>query len=178
MKPSPDVRARIRGRVRDVPDFPKPGIIYKDITPVLQDPETLRLACEALAGPYRERDVSLVVGVESRGFIFGPPVALALGAGFAIARKSGRLPWDTVAESYQLEYGTDTIELHRDAVALKQNVLLIDDLIATGGTAAATARLVQRMGGRIVGASFLIELAFLEGRQHLDGIDVQAVLTY
>lgn len=178
MKPSREVRTRIQERIRDVPDFPKPGVIFKDITPILQHPETLRLSCEALAGPYRERDISLVIGVESRGFIFGPPVALALGTGFAIARKSGRLPWETVAESYELEYGTDTIELHRDAVAPEQNVLLIDDLIATGGTAAATARLVQRMGGRVIGASFLIELSFLEGRKHLDGIDVEAVLTY
>lgn len=169
---------RIRRKIRDVPDFPKPGIVFKDITPVLQDPETLRLACERLAQPFRNRDVSVVVGVESRGFIFGPPVALELGAGFAIARKSGKLPWTTVCESYDLEYGTDTIELHSDAVAPGQNVLLIDDLIATGGTAAATARLVRRMGGNFVGAAFLIELSLLEGRKELGGVDVHAVLTY
>ncbi len=164
-------------KIRDVPDFPKPGVVFKDITPILQDAEALRLACELLAQPFRSRDVSMVVGVESRGFIFGPPVALELGAGFAIARKVGRLPWETVRETYALEYGNDTIEMHRDAVLPGQKVLLIDDLIATGGTAAATARLVRRMGGEVVGASFLIELQALEGRKLLDDIDIHTVLT-
>jgi adenine phosphoribosyltransferase len=169
---------RIRARIRDVPDFPRPGILFKDITPVLQDPETLALACQLLSAPFRGRGIALVVGIESRGFIFGPPVALALGAGFAIARKAGKLPWQTVRETYELEYGRDTIELHRDAVLPGQNVLLVDDLIATGGTAAATARLVRRMGGRVVGASFLIELSFLEGRKHLSDLELNAVLSY
>ncbi len=169
-------RERLLARVRDVPDFPKPGILFKDITPILQDPETLELACRKLAEPFLGRAISVVVGVESRGFIFGPPVALALKAGFAIARKTGKLPWETVRETYELEYGTDAIEMHRDAVLPGQNVLLIDDLIATGGTAAATARLVQRMGGSVIGCAFLIELGFLEGRKRLDGLDVHAVL--
>lgn len=170
-------RERLLAKIRDVPDFPKPGILFKDITPVLQDSETLELACRLLAQPFDGRGVSMVVGVESRGFIFGPPVALALGAGFAIARKSGRLPWETVSETYALEYGTETIEMHRDAVAPEQKVLLIDDLIATGGTAAATAALVRRMGGSVIGCSFLIELSFLEGRKRLMGHDIHAVLT-
>jgi adenine phosphoribosyltransferase len=168
---------RLLDKIRDVPDFPKPGILFKDITPILQDPEALQLACKLLTDPYRSSDVSVVVGVESRGFIFGPPVAIALGAGFAIARKAGKLPWETVEETYDLEYGTDTIEMHRDAISPEQNVLLIDDLIATGGTSAATAALVRRMGGNVVGCSFLIELAFLEGRKRLAGLDVHAVLT-
>ncbi len=170
-------RELLLGKIRDVPDFPKPGVLFKDITPVLQDPQTLEIACRLLAEPFQGRDVSLVVGVESRGFIFGPPVALALGAGFSIARKSGRLPWETVKETYALEYGVETIEMHRDAVAPEQRVLLIDDLIATGGTAAATAALVRRMGGSVVGCSVLIELAFLEGRKRLAGHDIHAVLT-
>jgi adenine phosphoribosyltransferase len=169
-------RERLLAKIRDVPDFPKPGILFKDITPVLQDAGTLALACRLLAAPFRGKGVSLVVGVESRGFIFGPPVAIELGAGFAIARKSGKLPWETVREEYDLEYGSETIEMHRDAVHPGQSVLLVDDLIATGGTAAATARLVKRMGGAVVGCSFLVELTFLEGRKHLDGVDVEAVL--
>ncbi len=173
-----NARDQLREKIRDVPDFPKPGILFRDITPLLQDPESLRLACEMLAEPFRDRGVNLVVGVESRGFIFGPPVALALGAGFAITRKRGKLPWETVRESFALEYGTEEVEMHRDAVQAGQTVLLIDDVIATGGTAAATASLVRNMGGKVIGSSFLIELSNLEGRKLLPGIEVQAVLRY
>lgn len=169
-------RQLLLSKIRDVPDFPKPGVVFKDITPLLQDREALRIACELLVGPFREREVSLVVGIESRGFIFGPSVAVALGAGFAPARKGGRLPWDTVEESYDLEYGTDRVELHRDAVRPGDRVLIVDDLIATGGTAAATASLVRRMGGELVGLSFLLELTSLEGRKRLDGLEFHAVL--
>ena len=169
-------RQLLLSKIRDVPDFPKPGVVFKDITPLLQDREALRIACELLGGPFRDREVSLVVGIESRGFIFGPSVAVALGAGFAPARKGGRLPWDTVEESYDLEYGTDRVELHRDAVRPGDRVLIVDDLIATGGTAAATATLVRRMGGELVGLSFLLELTFLEGRKRLDGFEFHAVL--
>jgi adenine phosphoribosyltransferase len=165
-------------RIRDVPDFPKPGIIFRDITPLLQDKDALRLACELLTEPFRDRDIDLVVGVESRGFIFGPPVALNLDAGFVITRKVGKLPWETVSESYELEYGTEHVEMHRDAVKPNQTVLLIDDVIATGGTAAATANLVQRMGGKVIGGCFLIELSALDGRKRLPSMDVQAVLTF
>jgi adenine phosphoribosyltransferase len=163
-------------RIRDVPDFPRPGIVFKDITPLLQDNEAFRVACDLLARPYRERQVSLVVGIESRGFIFGPAVALALGAGFAPVRKEGKLPWDTMNESYDLEYGSDTVEMHKDAIRPGQQVLIVDDLIATGGTAAATASLVRRMGGEVVGASFLIELEFLKGRDQLAGLDLHVLL--
>ena len=168
----------LREKIRDVPDFPKPGIVFRDITPLLQDPEALRIACELLGEPFKGRGIDMVVGVESRGFIFGPPVALQLGAGFAIARKAGKLPWDTVSESFELEYGVEQIEMHRDAVGPEQRVLLIDDVIATGGTAAATAELVRRMGAQVVGSCFLIELSFLEGRKRLPGLDVRAVLTF
>ncbi len=168
----------LREKIRDVPDFPKPGIVFRDITPLLQDPEALRIACELLAEPFKGRGIDMVVGVESRGFIFGPPVALQLGAGFAIARKAGKLPWDTVSETFELEYGVEQIEMHRDAVGPEQRVLLIDDVIATGGTAAATAELVRRMGAQVVGSCFLIELSFLEGRKRLPGIDIRAVLSF
>ena len=170
--------ALLLSKIRDVPDFPKQGIVFKDITPLLRDPETLRLACRLMADPFRGGPVDLVVGVESRGFIFGPPVALELGVGFAIARKPGKLPWKTVTESYELEYGTEQIEMHQDAIGAARNVLLIDDVIATGGTAAATARLVESMGGNVLGSSFLIELSFLDGRKMLDPISAHTVLTY
>ena len=168
----------LRSRIRDVPDFPQEGIIFKDITPLLQDAETLRLACRQMADPFRGGGIDVVVGVESRGFIFGPTVALELGTGFVIARKRGKLPWQTVVESFELEYGVEHIEMHSDAVREGERVLLVDDVIATGGTAAATARLVEGMGGRVVGSSFLIELGFLEGRKVLDPLPVHAVLAY
>ena len=169
---------KLAARIRDVPDFPRPGILFKDITPLLQDRESLRLACEMLAAPFAKAKVDLVVGIESRGFIFGAPVALALGAGFGIARKQGKLPWETRRESYQLEYGSAEIEMHSDTVREGQRVLILDDVIATGGTAAATAGLVRALGGEVVGAGFLIELGFLEGRKALDGTRVEAVLRY
>jgi adenine phosphoribosyltransferase len=176
---SPDSAAiRLTRHIRDVPDFPRPGILFKDITPLLQDAESLREACELLAAPFAKARIDLVVGIESRGFIFGAPVALALGAGFSIARKQGKLPWQTRRESYQLEYGSAEIEMHSDAVRRGQRVLVIDDVIATGGTAAATARLVRALGGEVVAASFLIELAFLDGRKALDGVPVEAVLRF
>ena len=168
----------LRSRIRDVPDFPRPGIVFKDITPLLADPETLRLACERMADPFRGQSVDLVLGVESRGFIFGPPVALALGTGFTIARKRGKLPWHTIEASYELEYGVEHIEMHSDAIRKGQRVLLIDDVIATGGTATATARLAASMGGEVVGSSFLLELAALDGRKALDPLPVYAVLAY
>ncbi len=171
-------RERLHAAIREIPDFPTPGVLFRDITPLLQDAEMLRIACDALAEPFKDMNVAGVVGVESRGFIFGPPVALALGAGFTIARKPGKLPWKTERESYELEYGTDTIEMHADAIRPGSNVLLIDDLIATGGTAGATAALVERMGGNVVGCSFLIELSVLEGRKRLSGFPVESVLVY
>lgn len=169
---------RLAERIRDVPDFPKPGILFKDITPLLQDPAALKSACELLARPFAGRGIELVVGIESRGFIFGPPVALALGAGFGAARKLGKLPGLTRSESYDLEYGQAQIEMRQDSVQPGQRVLLIDDVIATGGTAAATARLVRALGGEVVAATFLIELVLLEGRKALDGLAVESVLRF
>ncbi len=168
----------LRKKIRDVPDFPEPGVVFKDITPLLQDRQTLELACDLMARPFLKSSVDLVVGVESRGFIFGPPVAMQLGVGFAPARKQGKLPWRTRQQRYDLEYGHDVIELHEDAIQPGQRVLLVDDVIATGGTAAATARLVREMGGEVVGKSFLIELSFLNGRARLQSRDIHVVLSY
>jgi adenine phosphoribosyltransferase len=168
----------LRSRIRDVPDFPEPGVLFRDITPLLRDAAALRLACRMLADPFRGQTVDLVVGIESRGFIFGPAVALELDAGFQMARKLGKLPWKTHSEKYDLEYGSAEIEIHQDAVAPGQRVLVLDDLIATGGTAAATARLVERAGGRVLGAAFLIELSALEGRRALGEIPVVSLIRY
>ncbi len=163
--------------VRDIPDFPKPGILFRDVTPLLLDPRALRAAVDAIAAPYRDAGIERVLGVESRGFIFGAPVALALGAGFALVRKAGKLPFETFAASYALEYGEDRVEMHVDAVTRGQRVLLVDDLLATGGTAAAALQLVRRAGGETVAASFLIELAALGGAKALD-VPCHAVLRY
>jgi len=173
-----DAASRLAAQIRDVPDFPRKGIVFKDITPLLQNGPSLKLACELLAAPFAKSRVDLVVGIESRGFIFAVPVALALGAGFTVARKQGKLPWETRRESYELEYGSAEIEMHSDAVCAGQRVLIVDDVIATGGTAAATARLVRALGGEVVAASDLIELAFLDGRKALDGTPVEALLRY
>ena len=173
-----DAASRLAAQIRDVPDFPRKGIVFKDITPLLQNGPSLKLACELLAAPFAKSRVDLVVGIESRGFIFAVPVALALGAGFTVARKQGKLPWETRRESYELEYGSAEIEMHSDAVCAGQRVLIVDDVIATGGTAAATARLVRALGGEVVAASFQIELAFLDGRKALDGTPVEALLRY
>jgi adenine phosphoribosyltransferase len=163
--------------VRDVPDFPRPGILFRDVTPLLLEPAALAAAVEAIAAPFRDARVARVLGIESRGFIFGAPVALALGAGFALVRKQGKLPWETFAASYALEYGEDRVEMHVDAVARGQRVLVVDDLIATGGTARAAVQLARRAGGEVVGASFLIELRALGGAQALD-VPSHAVLRY
>jgi adenine phosphoribosyltransferase len=153
-------------------------VLFRDITPLLRDPAALRLACRMLADPFRGQSVDLVVGIESRGFIFGPAVALELGAGFQMARKLGKLPWKTHSEKYELEYGSAEIEIHQDSIAPGQRVLVLDDLIATGGTAAATARLVERAGGRVLGAAFLIELSALQGRRALGEIPVVSLIRY
>ena len=163
--------------VRDVPDFPKPGILFRDVTPLLLEPRALRAAVDAIAAPFRDAGIQRVLGVESRGFIFGAPVALALGAGFALVRKAGKLPYQTYAASYALEYGEDHVEMHVDAVARGQRVLIVDDLIATGGTAAAAVKLARMAGGEVIGASFLIELAALGGSKALD-VPCRAVLKY
>ena len=169
---------RLRALVRDIPGFPRPGIVFRDITPLLADAAALRTAVEAMAAPFRDSRVDLVAGIESRGFVLGGAVALALGAGFATVRKQGRLPHRTVSQSYALEYGEAVVELHADAVAPGQRVLMVDDLVATGGTAAAAASLVRRLGGSVAGFSFLIELSDLQGRTLLGDATVVAVLRY
>jgi adenine phosphoribosyltransferase len=161
------METRLRQVIREVPDFPKPGILFKDITPILSEPELLRETVEALAGPFRSEGISNVLGIESRGFIFAPLLAVALGTGFVPARKPGKLPWKTVSESYALEYGYDALEIHRDALGPEDRVLVVDDLLATGGTASAAARLIEKLGGKVVGAAFVIELEFLGGRAKL-----------
>lgn len=168
----------LRRLIRDIPDFPKPGILFRDVTPLLLDGEALRAAVEAVAAPFREAGVERVLGIESRGFLLGPAVAMTLGVGFGLVRKQGKLPHDTHRVEYALEYGSDVVEMHVDAVDKGQRVLLVDDLIATGGTAAAALRLVERAGGRCVGASFLIELSALGGRAKLGEVPVEAVIVY
>ena len=169
---------RIRAAVRDVPDFPKPGIVFKDITPILGDPalfgETIRVFVER----YRPMRIDKVAAMESRGFIFGAPLAAEIGAGFVPLRKHGKLPHTTLAESFTLEYGEETLEIHTDAIRAGERVLVIDDLLATGGTAAAAASLVEKTGGKVVELAFLIELAFLGGRGRLDHIPVYAMIRF
>ncbi len=154
----------LRNLIRDVPDFPEPGVLFKDIMPLLADPAGLEMAVEALAAPWRDKGVQAVAGIEARGFILAAPVALALGAGFTAVRKAGKLPGRILSETYSLEYGTDTVEIHRDALEPGQRTLVIDDVLATGGTAAATARLIRSTGAELVGFGFLLELGFLGGR--------------
>lgn len=168
----------LRSRIRDVPDFPQPGVLFKDITPLLADPDALQLAIDGLVEPLVDRGITKVLAVEARGFILGAPVALALGAGFVPVRKPGKLPWTTERLEYDLEYGTDAVEVHHDAVAPGDRVAIVDDVLATGGTAAATAQLARSIGADLVACAFLIELAFLGGRARLGDVDVHAVLTY
>jgi adenine phosphoribosyltransferase len=168
----------LRERIRDIPDFPKPGIVFKDITPLLLDHEAMDYAVRELAGWGRERGVELVVAAEARGFILGAAIALELGVGFVPARKPGKLPHETVSAEYMLEYGVDTLELHADALAHGTRVLVHDDLIATGGTARAVCDLVEGQGGVVAGAAFVVELAFLSGREKLAELDFRALVTY
>jgi adenine phosphoribosyltransferase len=168
----------LKQRIRHVPDFPKPGILFYDVTTLLKDPKGLRLAVDAMASAHTDAAIDVVVGIESRGFIFGSAVADRLGAGFSPVRKPGKLPSTTRRASYALEYGTDTLEIHDDAVAPGQRVLIVDDLLATGGTAAATVGLVKSLGGEVVGVQFLIELVALGGRSKIAGEKVHAVLVY
>jgi adenine phosphoribosyltransferase len=164
--------------IRDIPDFPKPGVVFKDITPLLGAAEPFRAAVDAVAEPFTGGEVDKVLGVEARGFILAAPVAYRFGAGFVPVRKAGKLPWQIEQEEYELEYGTDLLEIHRDAIAPGERALIVDDVLATGGTAAATIRLVERLGGVVVGLSFVIELAFLGGRGRLGGYDARSLLTY
>jgi len=168
----------IADRIRDVPDFPKKGIVFKDITPVLSDINTLRASVEEMAAPFMDLEIDVVVGIESRGFIFGAPIADVLNCSFVPVRKSGKLPWKTKSVSYELEYGTDTLEIHEDAITVGQNVLIVDDLLATGGTAEATCKLVKETGGKIIGLTVLIELKFLKAREKLNQYNVHSLVQY
>ena len=179
MSPTSDRRAeRIRLAIRDVPDFPKAGILFKDITPVLADPSLFRDATDALASPYEGARITHVAAIESRGFILAGPVAQRLGAGLVPVRKAGKLPAATVREEYALEYGTDSLEVHADAMPPGARVLVLDDVLATGGTAAAACRLVARLGADIIGCAFLIELGLLGGAAKLGGVHSISVVRY
>ncbi|MDR3691230.1 MAG: adenine phosphoribosyltransferase [Fimbriimonas sp.] len=167
-----------RDLIRDVPDFPKPGILFKDITPVLEDPAAFQQVCHLIAQDAKAKGAEAVIGIESRGFIFGVPVALELGVPFVMARKLGKLPYDRITEEYALEYGTNTVEMHVDALKPGQKAYIVDDLLATGGTAAAAARLVERLGGVVCGLGFLIELTFLEGRENLLEYPICALMDF
>ncbi len=164
--------------IRSIPDFPVEGILFRDITTMLKDPAALKESVDRLVNNYQDVDVELIVGIESRGFIFGMPLAYQLGVGFVLVRKPGKLPAETLAESYELEYGTNTLEIHVDAIEKEQKVLVVDDLLATGGTAQATCRLVEKLGGQVVGVAFTIELNYLNGREKLQGYDIFSLIQY
>ena len=168
----------LASRIRDVPDFPQKGILFKDITTLLKDGPAFKDAIDQMTSRVHDWDVDIVVGMESRGFIFAAPIAYNLGVGFAPVRKLGKLPAETISAEYALEYGSNTLELHTDAITDGQRVLIVDDLLATGGTVGATIDLVERLGGEVVGASFLVELTFLNGRQRLDAYRVATLISY
>ena len=168
----------LKSRIRHVPDFPKAGILFYDVTTLLRDPQGFRLAIDGITAPFSRGGIDLVVGIESRGFILGSAVADRLGTGFVPIRKLGKLPAETVRASYALEYGTDSLEMHRDAITPGQRVLIVDDLLATGGTANAAVQLVKQLGGVVQGVAFLIELVGLDGRSKLEGEQVYTVLSY
>jgi adenine phosphoribosyltransferase len=168
----------LKAHVRDIPDYPRPGVVFKDITPVLAAPDAFAAVVDAVAAPFADRRIDKVVGIEARGFVFAAPVAYRHAAGFVPVRKAGKLPWQIERQEYALEYGTDLLEIHRDAIAPGEQVLIVDDVLATGGTAEASVRLVERLGGEIVGLAFFIELGFLAGRERLANREVHAVVEY
>ena len=172
-----ELSGRVQRALRAIPDYPKPGIIFQDITPVLADGRLFQDVISGLVDPFRGKGVTHILGIEARGFIFGAAAAQALGVGFIPARKPGKLPWERVQESYALEYGTDALEAHRDACPTGTRVLIVDDVLATGGTAEAAGNLVRKLGGELIGWSFLIELGFLPGRARLGGAPARALLT-
>lgn len=169
---------KIKKAIRDVPDFPKAGILFKDITPLLQSPELFKESVERLAGPFRKKGITHVASVESRGFIFGAPVAYLLNAGYIPIRKKGKLPSKTISYTYDLEYGSDTLEVHADSMDASSRVLLIDDVLATGGTAFACCQLAKKLKAQVAGLGFMVELEFLKGREKLRGYDVVSVLRF
>lgn len=168
----------IRSKIRDIPDFPKPGILFKDITPLLQEREVFAKVIDAFAERYASKKIDDVVAIESRGFIFGSALAYRLGAAFVPVRKKGKLPYKTVENSYSLEYGTATVEIHTDGIAKGNRVVIVDDLLATGGTAQATCQLVEKLGGTVVETAFVVELAFLNGRNKLKGREIFSLVQY
>jgi adenine phosphoribosyltransferase len=168
----------LKARIRDVPDFPEPGIVFKDIMPLLADPDSLHAVTDLIAGWAEPRKPDVILGAEARGFILGAAVAYKLGCGFVAARRPGKLPWKTVSATYALEYGENSLELHADAIANGQRVLVHDDVLATGGTARAICDLAEQLGGEIIGVAFVIELDFLEGRKQLEGHDVSSLIHY
>ena len=168
----------LRKLIRNIPDFPEKGIVFRDITPLALTPDALRDCAKQLIKQFDGAEIDLVAGIESRGFIIGTAVAMELGVGLALVRKKGKLPYETVSETYSLEYGSDSVEMHTDAVKAGERVLVIDDLLATGGTAAATCRLIERLAGTVVGCGFIIELDFLEGRNLLENRKIVSLLHY
>jgi len=170
--------AELRDCVRDIADFPKPGVTFKDITPLLSNTDAFRSTIDLIAGHFDGQPVDRVLGVEARGFIIAAPVAYKFGAAFIPVRKAGKLPWEIERVEYELEYGSDLLEIHRDAVAPGDRVVIVDDVLATGGTAAATVRLVEKLGGVVAGLAFVIDLAFLNGREKVAGYDVLSLITY
>lgn len=169
---------RLRGAIRDIPDFPKKGIIFKDITPLLKDRRLFSLAVEQMIGPFKDERIDAVVAIEARGFILGGAIAHLLDCGMIPVRKAGKLPFTTESVTYELEYGTDKLEIHSDAIEKGDRILVVDDLLATGGTAVAVCELVERNGGDVVGISFLVELTFLKGREKLNNYPVHALIKY
>ncbi len=168
----------LKDYIRDVPDFPKEGIIFKDITPMWKDGKAFAASIDEIAAKYVDEQIDLVVGIDARGFIVGAPVAYKLGVGFIPVRKPGKLPYKTTSISYSLEYGTDTVEIHEDAISPGQRILIVDDLLATGGTTAAVAGLVEKLGGVIVGIEFLVNLTFLNGKDKLKGYNISSLIEY
>jgi adenine phosphoribosyltransferase len=168
----------LAAKIRDVPDFPKPGIVFKDIMPLVADPTSLQQTIDLLSEWARPREPDIILGAEARGFIFGGALAYELGCGFVAARKPGKLPWKTVEATYELEYGTDSLQVHADSLVAGQRVIVLDDVLATGGTARAKIDLVEQLGGAVAGALFVIELTFLNGREKLSGYDVHALISY
>jgi adenine phosphoribosyltransferase len=168
----------LKDHIRDIPDWPSPGVVFKDITPLLAHPDAFAYVIDNLAVPFSGREVGKVIGVEARGFVLAAPLARRFNAGFVPVRKPGKLPWEIEQQEYELEYGTNLLEIHRDAVEPGEPVIVCDDVLATGGTAAATVRLVERLGGEVVGLSFLLELGFLAGRSKLEGYELHTLLTY
>jgi adenine phosphoribosyltransferase len=174
----PDTIEQIKSLIRDVPDFPQPGIVFKDITPLLEHADAFSSVIDLIVVRYGRGNIDKVVGIEARGFILASPVAYHFGAGFVPVRKAGKLPWQTESQEYELEYGTATLEVHTDAIAEGERVLIVDDVLATGGTALATARLVEGLGGKVVGIACMIELSFLKGRDKLADYDFFSLVSY